>query len=247
MPFVTTLRVAPVKGLASVIRDEVWLDAAGVAEDRRVLLLDDDGAVITLRSHPRLVRIVPDLDLAGGVLSVTMPDGTVAASELADAGTLLHTSLYGKQRAGHELPGDVADALTSAAGERVRVMVADTTGVGWDEGPVSLLGSSSAAALGGPDADAARYRMLVEIDGTQPYEEDTWVGRDVALGDAVVHVTQQLGRCVIITHSPVTGEKDWDGLGALARERGPGQLCLGVIAAVTRPGAVRVGSPVRAL
>lgn len=238
--------MAPVKGLATISRDHVHLDDAGVAEDRRVLLLAEDGSVITLRRHPHLVQITPELDTERGTLAVTLPNGATATSPLDDAVEQANAELYGKQRPGRLLPGEVAEALSHAAGEPVRVLVAERTGVGWDEGPVSILGRSSAAAIGG-ERDKARYRMLVEVDGTDPYEEDTWVGRQVELGEALVQVTHPLERCVIITQSPATGEKDWEGLHALAAERGPGLLCLGVIADVVTPGVVRVGAPVRVL
>lgn len=243
MAVVSTLRVVPVKGLATVARDYVCIDQHGVAEDRRLFLLDDGGSVVTLRSHPRLVQVVPDLDLDRGVISLTLPDGRRASSPLDEAGAPVQAHLYGKDRAGRVLDGDVADALTVMAGERVRLVVADRTGVGWDEGPVSILGRASAEAVGG-ERDRARYRMLVEVDGADPYEEDSWVGQEVQLGTAKVRVTHQLQRCAIITQSPATGDKDWEGLHALASTRGRDLLCLGVIAEVVTPGRVSLGDEV---
>lgn len=244
MAVVATLRVVPVKGLGSVTRQRVRIERDGVAEDRRVFLLDDAGSVVTLRSAPGLVRVTPDLDLERAVLSVELADGTRASSSLHDVTEVVRAHLYGKDRVGHVLPGDVAEALSAAAGQSVRVVVGDRPGVGWDEGPVSIISRASARAVDG-GRDTARYRMLVELDDTQAYEEDGWVGHDVALGDAVVRVTHQLERCVIITQSPTTGATDWDGLQALAQTRGRDQLCLGVIAEVVDPGHVTVGSPVR--
>jgi uncharacterized protein YcbX len=245
-PVVSALRIAPVKGLSSVLCDAVHIDHHGVAEDRRVFLLDDHGDVVTLRPHPELVTVVPGLDLENGVLSVALPGGATASTPLAGVAEQVTAHLYGKDRSGRILPGAVADALSEVAGERLRVVLADVTGVGWDEGPVSLLGRASAEAIGG-SRDTARYRMLVELDGTEPFEEDSWVGRELALGQARVRVAYPLQRCVVITHSPDTGQKDWDGLHALAEKRGPDMLCLGVIAEVLTPGTVTVGAAVEVL
>jgi uncharacterized protein YcbX len=241
MATVGTLRVAPVKGLATVTRERVRIDHDGVAEDRRLFLVDDGGAVVTLRSHPELVQVAPDLDLDQGLLTVRLPDGTTASSHLDAVGEELRTELFGKGRAGRVLGGEVGPALSEVAGVRIRAVLAEQVGVGWDEGPVSLVGRASAAAVGGPAGDLARYRMLIELDGTEPYEEDTWVGREVDVGEARVRVTQPLARCVIITRSPATGDRDWDGLKALAAARGNDHVCLGVIAEVVRPGHVGRG------
>lgn len=235
------LRVAPVKGLGTITPQRVQIDEMGVAEDRRLFLLDAAGAVVTLRSHPQLVQVVPDLDLEQGVLRVRLPHGDIATSVLSDAAHEVHAELYGKHRRGRVLGGDVPAALSAHVGVPVRVVLADRTGVGWDEGPVSIISRSSAAAVGGDDRDRARYRMLVELDETDPYEEDTWVGREVALGDARVRVTHPLQRCVIITQSPQTGQQDWDGLRRLAEVRDR-DLLLGVIAEVVSPGVVSVGA-----
>jgi hypothetical protein len=112
---------------------------------------------------------------------------------------------------------------------------------------VSLIGQASVAAVETPQvpdgSGSARYRMLIEVGGTEPYEEDSWVDRDVRVGEAQLTITQALERCVVITYSPRDGGKDWAGLQALA-DHGRGQLTLGVIASVGAPGMVRVGDPV---
>ena len=87
--------------------------------------------------------------------------------------------------------------------------------------------------------------MLMEVGGTSAYEEDTWVGRDVGVGQSTITVTHPLGRCVVIDHSPVTGVTDWPGVRTIAAVRGPRTVTLGVIAQVREPGCVRVGDGLR--
>ncbi len=249
MPVVRKLEVAPVKALATSERQSVHLGPTGVDEDRRLFLLQDDGAVATLRRHPSLTRVAADLDLAAGTLRITLPNGSTATSTLDTAGEPVSARLFGKDRPGRVLGGNVGPALSEYAGVDLRVVLADGPGVGWDEGPVSVLSTASIAALA---ADAgsdhllpARYRMLVTIDGTQPYEEETWVGRQVRFGEATVGITKALGRCVVINASPVTGERDWDGLATLAKRRRGTQL--GAIGVVVTPGRVSVGDELEVL
>jgi uncharacterized protein YcbX len=244
MTLVAQLRIAPVKGLATISPDSVDLTADGVAEDRRVLLLDEDGKVITVRQRPDLVQVTPSLDLDSGELAVTLPDGSRAVSSLADVTAPLATTLFRKDRHGHLLPGDVAEALSSFTGQAIRVMVTAGTGVGPDEGPVSMVSRASVREVTTPDDEEARYRMLLTIDGCDAYAEDTWAGGRVQVGDAVLDVSHPLVRCLVIEHDPRTGERDWRGLKTLAARRGRDQLTLGVIAFVAEPGRIRVGDEV---
>jgi uncharacterized protein YcbX len=92
--------------------------------------------------------------------------------------------------------------------------------------------------------------MLFEIDGVEPHEEDEWIGRRVAIGDAVVAPVGNVGRCAVTTKNPDTGEIDLDTLGTLAVYRGERQgwtepLPFGVHAAVVQPGRVRIGDLVQ--
>lgn len=247
MPHVAQLRIAPVKGLATVSPQEVLLGPDGVAEDRRVLLLDADGSVITVRQRPDLVQVVPDLDLAAGQLTVTLPDGATATSPLADVAGPVSTTLFRRERHGRLLPGAVADALSAFTGTSVRVLVADGPGVGPDEGPVSVVSRASVHEVDTPDDDDGRYRMLLTLDGCEAYTEDGWAGRQVRVGEAVLDVSHPLGRCLVIEHDPRTGERDWRGLKTLAVRRGRDQMTLGVIAFVATPGRIRTGDEVAPL
>ena len=87
---------------------------------------------------------------------------------------------------------------------------------------------------------------LVELGGCEPYEEDTWEGRRLQLGTAVVKVLGPIPRCVVTTQKPEKGDKDFATLTAIARHRGRGRngtLDFGVYGTVLEPGVARVGAP----
>lgn len=247
MTHVARLRIAPVKGLATISPDEIHLGPQGVAEDRRVLLLDADGKVITVRQRPDLVQVTPSLDLETGRLGVTLPDGSTATSSLGDVTEPTSTTLFRRERHGRLLPGTVADALSAFADQSIRVLVTDGPGIGPDEGPVSLVSRASVREVTTPDDEEARFRMLVTVDGCDAYAEDGWAGSQMQVGEAVLDVSHPLVRCLVIEHDPRTGERDWRGLKTLAARRGRDQLTLGVIAFVAAPGRIRVGDEVTPL
>jgi uncharacterized protein YcbX len=117
---------------------------------------------------------------------------------------------------------------------------------------VSVVSRASIADVGArggdPALDPRRFRMLVELDGLGPYEEDTWQGRQVRIGDAVIRLGDRMPRCVMTTLDPDTGEKDFDTLDVLAGHRKIGaELLLGVYGDVERSGVARAGDPVELL
>jgi uncharacterized protein YcbX len=98
------------------------------------------------------------------------------------------------------------------------------------------------------DLDARRFRMNLEIDGCDPYEEDSWDGGLVRIGEATIRVRGQIPRCVVTTLDPDTGEKDFTTLNLIARHRerigGRGGLPFGMYAEVVEAGRVRIGDRV---
>ena len=96
---------------------------------------------------------------------------------------------------------------------------------------VTLLSTGS---LG--DWDRRRFRANVVLAGDG---EDRLVGERLELGEAVLAVREQIGRCVITTRAQPGGlERDLSVLRRIARER-DGKLAVGAV--VERDGIVRVG------
>ena len=92
--------------------------------------------------------------------------------------------------------------------------------------------------------DGRRFRMLFEIDGVDAHEEDTWIGAEVRIGEAMSCCNGDIGRCVVTTRDPDTGVADLATLERLAGYRREGviePLPFGVYGDVAVPGRVRVG------
>jgi uncharacterized protein YcbX len=97
------------------------------------------------------------------------------------------------------------------------------------------------------EIDGRRFRMLIDLEGAAPREEDSWIGRRIALGDAILRVTKPDARCAITTQDPDTGVRDLDTLRTIISYRGLREgkhADLGVLADVERPGRIRVGDEV---
>jgi uncharacterized protein YcbX len=161
--------------------------------------------------------------------------------------------MWAGERHGHVVEGPWSEALSDLAGKRLRLALLDSDEAGNDMHPVSLLSVESCAELGsqnGAEApDHRRFRPTLLIEGVEPHEEDSWVGRDVTAGEAVLRVVECDPRCAITTRNPETGERDLDTLRMIASYRPPseGKVWFGVYAAVLRPGGVSVGDAVHLL
>ncbi len=242
--------MTPVKGTALVHPDEVLLDERGIAENRRFFLIDDRGDLFSGADLGMLVRIKASWDDGAELLTLDFPDGGDVTGEPVT------TDFYGRPVSGRVLQGPWSEALSAYAGRSLRLVRTDRPGDGPDVEPLTIVSQASVrdlARLGGRDGDldSRRFRINLEVEGCEPYEEDTWRGRRVRVGDAVLVVIRPVARCVVTTQDPTTGTKDFETLKVIARHRGRidgrGGLPFGMYARVQEPGRVRVGDSVEPL
>ncbi len=255
MPAVSWLSVAPVKGLALTRRDEVTFEPFGVLENRRFHVLDERGRFVNglTRLERSLFAVVPEWDPTADTLRLAFPDGAVVEGDV-ELGEAVSTWFYNRAEPGRIVDGPWAHALSEYAGRDLRLARTDEPGRAVDrtDGAVSIVSDESVEELarnaGVDSADARRFRMLIGVVGGAPHEEDTWIGRDVGVGEVVVRVHEQVARCAITTQNPDTGERDLDTLRVIKEyrgTRGTKLLDFGVYGEVVQPGRVRVGDVVQ--
>ena len=254
MRTVSQLSLTPIKGLALHHPRYVRLERYGVPGNRQFFLLDGRGRLVSGLKHGPLVRVVAEYDAEGERLTLRFPDGDVVEGEIA-LGRATTTNLWGRSVRGHVVEGPWAEALSDYVGKPLRLIRADAVGAAHDGSIVSLLSEASLEELGRRSGhegsvDGRRFRMLVSIAGCSPHEEDTWIGRRVRLGEAVIRVTEACGRCATTTQNPESGARDFDTLREIKAYRGLSDgrhIDFGVYADVEEPGRVRVGDPVEPL
>jgi uncharacterized protein YcbX len=246
---VSRISVAPVKGFRLLHPDEVDVTPAGVVENRRFFLTDGQGKRLRSSLTPWPVRIEGRYDAASERLWMRFPDGTEVEGGTLDLGQTVRTnvSLVGDMEA-RVVHGPWTKPLSALAGHPVRLVRPEKPGDVYAY-PVTFLSEASVARLGeeaGTDVDGRRFRLLFTLAGCEPHEEDGWAGRSVAVGEAVVRVAEPVDRCAVTTRNPDTGKRDLDTLALIKGYRGMprGTIDFGMLAAVERPGRVRVGDAV---
>ncbi|MGH2679379.1 MAG: MOSC domain-containing protein [Actinomycetota bacterium] len=255
MRTLTRLAVTPVKALRLSHPTEAEVTAAGIPTDRRFYLIDEAGALVDASDHGGLQRIEPDYDPATERLRITFPDGSTVEDAADRLDGAITTDFFGRSVDGHLLDGRFSGAFTRAIGSPVRLARVARDGDGQDVHPLTIVSSASVRALGAhgdrADLDARRFRINLEVDGCEPYEEDTWEGATVRVGEASIRLRGQIPRCVVTTLAPDTGEKDFPTLNLIARFRprieGRRGLPFGMYAEVVESGRVRVGDAVEPL
>lgn len=250
---VTRVSIAPVKSLGLTHPESVELTPAGVAGDRRFWMVNDQGRLVNGKLAPQLMQVRSAWDETTRRLEMRFPDGLELAGTV-DLGDPVELKLYGEPHPSRKVLGPWEDALSQLAGFPVTFLWSERGAVdrGADRGGwVSIVSRASLDRLGQvvgqAPVDGRRFRMLFEIEGVDPHEEDTWIGGDVRIGAAIVRPLGDVGRCVVTKCDPDTGKSDLDTLGALARYRRDGQtepLPFGVYGEVVAPGRVSVGDAV---
>ncbi len=256
MPVVRRISVAPVKGLGLVHPEKVLLEKHGVRENRRFHIVDADGRRFNQLRNGALVQIRPEYDADTQRLTLHFPDGSVADGEIS-LGAEVTTDFYGRPVLGSYVEGSWSEALSRWAGRPLRLVQSPPgLAVDRDRGHVSLISTASLAELGregeqDAPVDGRRFRMLFELDGCEPHEEDGWVKQYLRIGEALIRIRGDVGRCAITTQNPQTGEPDFDTLrtistyrGFTENEAGKRHIPFGVYGEVAEPGRVTIGDAV---
>lgn len=249
---VSKLSVTPVKSLAVHHPDHIDLGADGVVGDRAFYLIDETGAIVNCTALGDLLRYRAEFDTAAGLLFVHGAEGVLQSGVVED-GEAVDTDFYGLRTVpGHVVVG-WGDVFSKIAGFPLRLVRGQTAG--FDVAGVTLIGSSSIEELAtrseADPVDPRRFRMNIEIGGGAPLVEDTWEGRSLRVGAAVVTVGGPVKRCAATTRDPDTGVVDLKTLEMIGKAKGRqttdafgAGFYFGVYARVVTPGRVEVGDRV---
>jgi MOSC domain-containing protein len=81
-----------------------------------------------------------------------------------------------------------------------------------EPGYITLHGRASfdavAAAAGVPNLSEDRFRSNIAIEGAGAWEEQTWVGRKIRIGEVEFEAVKAKARCLATHANPMTGDRD---------------------------------------
>jgi uncharacterized protein YcbX len=259
----TELYVYPLKSARGIALETAELDDFGIRHDRRWMVVDAAGRMVTQREEPRLARIVPRIE--GERLVLTAPGMEPLALSIAGGeGPRIEASIWNDRVEG----AVVQEAATAWIGEylgaprRIIYMpdrvfrrvdpryVPERRRVSFADGFPFLLISAEAldelnARLEVP-LPMNRFRPSLVVRGAGAHAEDGW--RRIRIGDVELDIVKPCARCVITTTDQETCERGAEPLRTLATyRRRDNKVLFGQNAVHDRPGTRCVGDAVAVL
>jgi uncharacterized protein YcbX len=266
-----SIHVHPVKALRGFSPREALVEPWGLAGDRRWVLIDDGGKVVTQREHPRLALAAAEL-LPGGGVRLSAPGCDPLTVAVPEPVTTVAMEIFGTKVDAVPARDAAHTWCSDYLGLGVRLVHMDVPAtrrsvdpdyalpgetVSFADGyPLLLTSEASLDALNSliAQGDHAaegplpmnRFRPNVVVAGTTAWAEDDWSG--VVIGEVAFRVAKKCGRCVVTTTDQGTAERGKEPLRTLARHRRiGGKLVFGQNLVPRSTGTIRVGDPVRIL
>ncbi len=217
---VSELHVYPVKSLAGISLQSSRIDALGLVSDRRWMVVDESGHMMTQRVHPRMALIRPTLD--DDRLRLDYPGKAPIEVPAAEGGERVPVRVWDDTVNALTTDPDVDWWLSEVLGEPARLVrfprdekrpvdrnyarAGDQTAFS-DGFPILLIGQGSLDDLNGrldTPLPMRRFRPNIVVSGAAPYAEDDWQGMEIA--GVHFRIVKPCSRCVVTTVDPDTGE-----------------------------------------
>lgn len=232
------LMIYPVKSCAGINLQAAHTSRFGLQYDRRWMLVDANGVMLTQRQHPRMCLIQPILD--NGQLSLCAP----AMDQLrVDKGTATISVSVWEDQCNALDCGDTAAAwLSEFMGLPCRLVYfpedeirqvdlsyaqpGDITAFS-DGFPYLLISQASLDALNRrlqTPVEMRRFRPNLVVEGCEAFAEDQW--QTLVMGDVQFSRVKPCGRCVIPSIDPESAEKNPEVVRTLASFRKSGKRVL---------------------
>lgn len=257
------LYVYPIKACAGVAVPEIVLDARGGAVgDRGWAIVDAEGAVTWLGSHPRLALVQPAFAGAGLVLHAPEVDPVATPAALTPRDVRIWSDVHGRQEtfAAEDAGDAVAAWLQRVTGAPLRlVKLEDAVHTRDGNNALHLVFTPSMAAVqaqrpGAAAVDERRFRpnivLALPAEGNEFVEESlealAWQRTDA--GETRLEVTAPCIRCVVPNVDPASASVDatlLDTLAGLSLKRRPGGTVFGIYARGAAGTRLRVGETAR--
>lgn len=155
---------------------------------------------LILTTHPELAKYQATL-LGNDTLNIKTPDGETASATLGHPDTFLEI----EELIAREFPDgpNGPPRLIEQAAGRGHWDFTDT-----DISIINLATVRAISAAINKPLELERFRGNVYIDGLAAWEEFSWPGRQITIGDVCIDIRRPIQRCAMTSTEPGTGKRD---------------------------------------
>lgn len=217
---VTSLHTYPVKSCRGIEHIELELLRSGFKDDRRWMVVDSNGRLMSQRRIPAMALIKSSVHEDSLTLeAVNMPSITLSGA-CGKSEVKIHKSTCVAADMGDEVAiwlEEVLDVpcrlVTMAEGEKRPVsekyaLSSDDELHFQDDLPVHLISQASLEGLNSRlDSPVlmSRFRPNIVVDGCSAHEEDRW--KVIKIGELILHAAKPCSRCIIINVDQEKGKR----------------------------------------
>ncbi len=257
---VSELAIYPVKSLRQIKLEKVKIDPFGFHFDRRWMVVDEDGQMLTQRKKSRMCLIQPEL-LKGGQLrfqATGMPDLEVDCSSSSSS---RRVKVWEDQCMALDCGDEAAAWLTQFLDIKCRLVFFPEnefrqvdprfakTGerTAFSDGfPILLISQASLDDLNrrlSKPVAMRRFRPNLVVSGCEPFAEDDW--KTIRIGDIHFRIVKPCSRCIIPNIDPDTAEKSAEPTRTLSQfRRRENKIFFGQNVIADSQGEIKTGMPV---
>jgi len=260
---VVDLFVYPIKSCGGIAVESAEVDAFGIRNDRRWMVVDAEGRFLTQRTVPLLATI--RAGISDGVISLRAAGReTLAVTAVPETAATERVTVWRDTVEALPIGADAHQWLTSALGRRARlVWMPESTVRAAKRDPagssprISFADAYSFLLASRESLDALnarlarplpmnRFRPNIVVEGVRPFAEDGW--KVVRIGDIELDAAGPCARCATTTTDQETGARGLEPLQTLATFRRKGnEVLFGQNANHRGTGTIRRGDRVEIL
>ena len=230
---VSALSIYPVKSCRAVSLSSAQLESFGLKHDRRWMVVDEKGVMITQRKIAKMCLIQPELTSQGLILKTsTMPDLDV---ETPQAKNKVSVTIWDDHCQAYDAGDEAANWLSQILSTSCRLVYfpddefrqvdldyaneGDKTAFS-DGFPLLLISQASLDDLNqrlATPIPMSRFRPNIVVTGCEAFAEDTW--KEIRIANITFRIVKPCSRCVIPSINIETAQREEEPLKTLVSYR----------------------------
>ncbi|OBT09441.1 hypothetical protein A9264_09235 [Vibrio sp. UCD-FRSSP16_10] len=256
------INVYPVKSTSGIAQSRAWVSLEGISFDRRFVVADLEGRMITARKFPNMVTIK----------STLLPDGIVLTAPGMDSLRLciadfqrneFECKIWSDRFIAYTTTEQANAWFSKAIGSQAQLLYCGEesnryrekldTHVSFADGyPLLVISQGSLDELNrraSSPQTMSQFRTNLVVEGIEAFAEDSW--EKIAIGEVEFQVGKACQRCVLTSVNPSTGEKmiNQEPTATLSKFRAneKGAIFFGMNLVALNEGVIEVGDELRVL